>query len=69
MKKILLMVIVMFATMVAVDVLESMNEHVIDASKLQPLQQISVDDVDADDDGECEHCKAIRLGLISEEEA
>lgn len=50
MKKILIMAMVMFATMVAADV-------------------AAVNTQDTAEPVECEHCKAVRLGLISEEEA
>lgn len=78
MKKILIMAMVMFATMVVADVaavntqeIENTAEMVQlveireDKPQLQPLTEI-VEDETA---GECEHCKAVRLGLISEEEA
>lgn len=37
-----------------------------DEPQLQPLTEIVEEDETA---GECEHCQAVRLGLISEEEA
>ena len=79
MKKILVMVMVMFATIVAADVativaqetaepaeMVQLVEICEDDPQLQPLTEIVEEDETA---GECEHCKAVRLGLISEEEA
>ena len=78
MKKILVMTMVMFATMVAADVaavnvtdtaepvaMVQLVEIREDEPQLQPLTEI----VEEETAGECEHCKAVRLGLISEEEA
>lgn len=78
MKQILVMVMVMFATMVAADVaavnvtdtaepvaMVQLVEIREDEPQLQPLTEI----VEEETAGECEHCKAVRLGLISEEEA
>ncbi len=66
MKKILIMAMVMFATMVAADVAAVNTQDTEDEPQLQPLTEIVEEDETA---GECEHCKAVRLGLISEEEA
>lgn len=79
MKKILVMTMVMFATMVAADVaavnvtdtaepvaMVQLVEIREDEPQLQPLTEIVEEDETA---GECEHCRAVRLGLISEEEA
>lgn len=79
MKQILVMAMVMFATMVAADVaavntqetaepveMVQLVEICEDKPQLQPLTEIVEEDETA---GECEHCKAVRLGLISAEEA
>lgn len=69
MKKILVMAMVMFATMVAADVAAVNTQETaepVEMVQLQPLTEIVEEDETA---GECAHCKAIRLGLISEEEA
>lgn len=71
MKKILVMamVMVMLATMVAADVAAVNTQEPAEPVamvQLQPLTEIVEEDETA---GECEHCKAVRLGLISEEEA
>ena len=79
MKKILVMAMVMLATMVAADVAAVNTQETTepvemvqliksceDEPQLQPLTEIVEEDETA---GECDHCKAVRLGLISEEEA
>lgn len=77
MKKILIMAMVMFATMVAADV-AAVNTQPTDTAEMVKLVEIETDEpqlqplteiVEDEDAGECEHCKAVRLGLISEEEA
>lgn len=79
MKKILVMVMVMFATMVAADVAAIVAQETAEPAEMVQLVEICEDDpqlqpltesVEEDEPaGECEHCKAVRLGLISEEEA
>lgn len=69
MKKILVMAMVMLATMVAADVAAVNTQESAEPVamiQLQPLTEIVEEDETA---GECEHCRAVRLGLISEEEA
>lgn len=67
MKKILVMAMVMLATMVAADVAAvNTQESAEPVAMVQPLTEIVEEDETA---GECEHCRAVRLGLISEEEA
>lgn len=69
MKKILVMAMAMFATMVAADVAAVNTQETaepVEMVQLQPLTEIVEEDETA---GECEHCRAVRLGLISEEEA
>lgn len=69
MKRILVMAMVMFATMVAADVAAVNTQETaepVEMVQLQPLTESVEEDETA---GECEHCRAVRLGLISEEEA
>lgn len=69
MKKILVMAMAMFAIMVAADVAAVNTQESTEPVamvQLQPLTEIVEEDETA---GECEHCRAVRLGLISEEEA
>lgn len=78
MEKILVMVMVMFAT-IAADVAAIVAQETAEPAEMVQLVEICEDDpqlqpltesVEEDEPaGECEHCKAVRLGLISEEEA
>lgn len=77
MKKILTLAMVMFATMAAADV-AAVNTQPTDTAEMVKLVEIETDEpqlqplteiVEDEDAGECEHCQAVRRGLIEEEEA